>query len=150
MRKKVTTILSVLLFVSLASAAVITIVFGSGLTYLNETHIGEVGAANTGTYYWISTTNADNFSTNPAEATASLDFNESGLLQFRANHIVGECDWFGVIKTATPTNVDGKIAVASLDGQGVSDDQFLYLSLRPTIRGVGSCQMDYDANITTA
>jgi len=150
MKNKIIAGLFCLMLFSFASAAVITIVFGSGLTYLNETHIGTVGAANPNTYYWVSTTNADNFSTNPAEATASLDFNEVGILQFKANHIIGGCDWFGIIKISTPTISDGKIAVASLDGQGVSDDQFLYLIARPTARGIGSCQLDFDGNVTTA
>ncbi len=148
MKNKIMAGLFCLVLFSFASAAVITIVFGSGLTYLNETHIGEVGAANPNTHYWVSTTNPNNFSTNPAEATPSLDFNSTGLLQFQAEHIVGGCEFFGVIKTGTPTMVDGKIAVGSLDGQGVSDDQFLYISVMPTSRGIGSCQMEFDSNVT--
>ncbi len=147
MKNKIIAGIFCLMLFSLASAALLTIIFGAGVIHLMPNHTGEIGSATKGVAYWLA---ADGYDSNPAAAVPVEDFNTTGLLQFTNDFNVGGCSWEAVIKSSSPTLSDGRIRTESLDGQGVSDDQYLYWAVIPSARGVTSCQIQYDLNVSSS
>ena len=149
MKGKIISGLALLWLFSFVTAAVVTIMFSTGVIWTDDNHSGTAGAANVGTRYWVASGSSGGFSTSPANATPVFDINANGNLLFAVDSNSGDCGWFGVLKNSAPTDSDGRINVVNLNGTAVNDSQFLYLAAIPTKSGISQCSMNYDANVTT-
>lgn len=137
---------AMLLFVGVAFAAVLVISFGFDFETLIHFFDGggSVGDPVVDEFYYAT---LDGWTNDISNILAFEDFGAAGTLVLVQNDLSGNCNWYGLIDSTTPTTNSTHIVVGDLDGQSVTEDDALYWAVKALDIDVSSCLQDYNVSV---